>query len=77
MKAGEADQSRFRYQFGACLGVVHGRSFDHCGVMDQGVVYNHEDLAANMWINEKELNGASGVDDDGNGYADDIYGYNS
>ena len=29
-----------------------------------------------MWINEKELNGASGVDDDGNGYADDIYGYN-
>lgn len=45
-------------------------------VMDQGVVYNHEDLAANMWINEKELNGASGVDDDGNGYADDIYGYN-
>ena len=45
-------------------------------VMDKGVVYNHEDLAANMWINEKELNGASGVDDDGNGYADDIYGYN-
>ena len=45
-------------------------------VMDQGVVYNHEDLAANMWINEKEQNGAPGVDDDGNGYVDDIYGYN-
>lgn len=45
-------------------------------VMDEGVVYNHEDLAANMWINEKELNGVSGVDDDGNGYVDDIYGYN-
>lgn len=45
-------------------------------VMDQGVVYNHEDLAANMWINEKELKGSEGVDDDDNGYADDIYGYN-
>lgn len=45
-------------------------------VMDQGVVYNHEDLATNMWINEKELKGSEGVDDDGNGYVDDIYGYN-
>ena len=29
-----------------------------------------------MWVNEKELKGQSGVDDDGNGYVDDIYGYN-
>ena len=33
-------------------------------------------LAANMWVNEAELNGTPGVDDDGNGYVDDIYGYN-
>lgn len=45
-------------------------------VVDQGVKYDHEDLAANMWINKAELNGTEGVDDDANGYVDDIYGYN-
>lgn len=45
-------------------------------VLDQGVDYNHEDLAANMWTNEAELNGQAGVDDDGNGYVDDVHGYN-
>lgn len=45
-------------------------------VMDEGVKYNHPDLAANMWVNQKELNGQEGVDDDGNGVKDDIYGYN-
>ncbi len=44
-------------------------------VIDTGVDYNHEDLASNMWKNEKELNGTPGVDDDGNGFVDDIYGY--
>lgn len=45
-------------------------------IIDGGVDYNHEDLAANMYINEAELNGTPGVDDDGNGYVDDVYGYN-
>ena len=45
-------------------------------VLDEGVQYNHEDLRNNMWVNEAELNGASGVDDDGNGYKDDVYGFN-
>ena len=45
-------------------------------VVDQGVTSDHEDLAANMWVNEAELNGTPGVDDDGNGYVDDVYGYN-
>jgi len=45
-------------------------------IHDEGVDYKHEDLAANMWINVAELNGLPGVDDDGNGYIDDIYGYN-
>ncbi len=43
-------------------------------VIDTGVDYTHPDLAANMWVNTAEFNGAAGVDDDGNGYVDDIYG---
>ena len=45
-------------------------------VVDNCVQWDHPDLAANMWVNEAELNGTPGVDDDGNGYVDDIYGYN-
>lgn len=45
-------------------------------VMDGGIQYDHPDLRDNMWINEAELNGLPGVDDDNNGYVDDIYGYN-
>lgn len=44
-------------------------------VMDEGVYYDHPDLAANMWVNDAELTGAAGVDDDGNGYVDDVYGW--
>lgn len=44
-------------------------------VIDSGIKYNHPDLKDNMWVNEKELHGAAGVDDDQNGYVDDIYGY--
>jgi len=44
-------------------------------VIDTGVNYTHPDLASNMWKNQAELNGTSGVDDDNNGYIDDIYGY--
>lgn len=44
-------------------------------IIDGGVDYNHVDLSDAMWINEIEMSGTSGVDDDGNGYIDDIYGY--
>ncbi len=44
-------------------------------VIDTGVDYNHPDLKDNMWSNAAELNGKAGVDDDGNGYVDDVYGY--
>jgi len=44
-------------------------------VLDTGVDYNHEDLAANIWINQLEYEGESDVDDDENGYIDDVYGY--
>lgn len=45
-------------------------------VLDEGIDYNHEDLNANMWVNAAEREGEEGVDDDGNGYRDDIHGYN-
>jgi subtilisin family serine protease len=45
-------------------------------IVDEGVKYNHPDLQGNMWVNSKEYNGKKGVDDDGNGFVDDIYGYN-
>ena len=45
-------------------------------IIDGGVDVTHEDLAANMFANEAELNGTPGVDDDGNGYVDDIWGFN-
>ncbi|MFH2104625.1 MAG: S8 family serine peptidase [Parcubacteria group bacterium] len=43
-------------------------------VIDTGVDYNHEDLASNIWTNSGEIAGNS-IDDDGNGYVDDIHGY--
>jgi subtilisin family serine protease len=44
------------------------------GVIDTGVDYNHLDLVDNMWTNPGEIP-ANGVDDDGNGYVDDIHGW--
>ena len=44
-------------------------------VCDEGVKYTHPDLAANMWVNTGEIAG-NGMDDDGNGYVDDIHGWN-
>ncbi|MGB2809250.1 MAG: S8 family serine peptidase [Sedimentisphaerales bacterium] len=44
-------------------------------VIDSGVDYDHEDLAANIWINEAKYYGDPDVDDEGNGYVDDVYGY--
>lgn len=43
-------------------------------VLDSGVDYTHPDLAANMWSNVNEIAG-NGIDDDGNGFTNDVYGY--
>ena len=45
-------------------------------VVDTGVDHNHEDLKDIMWRNEKEIQG-NGIDDDNNGYIDDIHGINT
>ncbi len=43
-------------------------------VIDTGVDYTHPDIKDNMWVNTKEIPD-NGIDDDGNGFIDDIYGY--
>ena len=45
-------------------------------VVDGGIMTDHPDLKDNMWVNEAEQNGQMGIDDDLNGYVDDIHGYN-
>ncbi|MBK8807012.1 MAG: S8 family serine peptidase [Bacteroidales bacterium] len=45
-------------------------------VIDGGVDYRHQDLAASMWKNDAEAKGIAGVDDDNNGFVDDIHGWN-
>jgi subtilisin family serine protease len=44
-------------------------------VLDTGVDVNHPDLKDNMWTNADEIP-SNGLDDDGNGYVDDVYGWN-
>lgn len=43
-------------------------------VIDTGVNYDHPDLVANIWTNTNEIAG-DGIDNDGNGYVDDVHGY--
>jgi subtilisin family serine protease len=43
-------------------------------VVDSGVDYSHPDLAANIWVNSAEIPG-NGIDDDQNGYIDDVHGW--
>lgn len=43
-------------------------------VIDTGIDYMHPDLAENIWVNENEIPG-DGIDNDNNGYIDDIYGW--
>ncbi|MFY8215375.1 MAG: S8 family peptidase, partial [Chthoniobacterales bacterium] len=45
-------------------------------VIDTGILATHEDLSANMWVNPGEIPG-NGVDDDSNGYVDDVHGVNA
>jgi cell wall-associated protease len=44
-------------------------------IIDSGMDIEHEDLIGKIWVNEKEIPG-NGIDDDGNGYIDDVHGWN-
>lgn len=67
------------------LGVSVDRAYQEFGnsakrkvivaVIDSGVDINHPDLKDNIWVNEDEIPG-NGIDDDKNGYIDDIHGWN-
>lgn len=51
-----------------------GSSTVYIGIIDEGYMYTHEDLAANAGVNPYEIAG-NGTDDDGNGLIDDVYGW--
>lgn len=44
-------------------------------VFDDGAYVDHEELRNQLWINDAEARGQPGVDDDGNGYVDDLHGW--
>jgi thermitase len=48
----------------------------YVGIIDGGIQFDHEDLAANIWTNPGEIPG-NGIDDDGDGYVDDVHGWNA
>ncbi|MDP9348515.1 MAG: S8 family serine peptidase [Gemmatimonadota bacterium] len=65
-------------QYGSQAGEAWAADHTDCGtvyvgIIDEGYYYDHEDLQANAGTNPGET--ANGVDDDGNGYVDDVYGW--
>jgi subtilisin family serine protease len=66
--------NQYGSQAGEAWAVNHTGSSTVCvGVIDEGVMYAHLDLSANIWTNPGEV--VDGVDNDGNGYVDDVRGW--
>ena len=60
----------------AAWDLATGTSEFAVAIVDIGIEHQHEDLVPNRWENAAEVSGSFGVDDDGNGYVDDLYGWN-
>lgn len=72
------DASSPANQYGSQAAEAWGAGHTDCsnvvvGVIDEGIYYNHEDLTANIWVNPYDP--ADGIDNDGNGYVDDVRGW--
>jgi subtilisin family serine protease len=76
--AGELPSSKLwgisKIQSPTAWNVTRGSADVIVAVVDTGIDFNHPALKGNMWINAAEQNGRAGVDDDGNGYVDDVHG---
>ncbi|MCH8012646.1 MAG: S8 family serine peptidase [Candidatus Marinimicrobia bacterium] len=59
----------------AAWDISHGDSIILIGIVDTGMDMDHPDLEVNYFVNEVEFNGEEGIDDDGNGYVNDISGW--
>ena len=76
------DDTYFSEQWGLTVmetpeawGITTGTPDTVIAVIDTGVDYLHADLVDNIWVNEAEITGEDELDDDGNGYVDDCYGW--
>jgi subtilisin family serine protease len=66
--------NQFGSQAGEAWAAGHtGSSSVYIGIIDEGIQFTHPDLAANIWTNPFDL--VDGVDNDGNGYIDDVHGW--
>ena len=74
---GSATTPANQYGSGAATAWANGKtgsSSVYIGIIDEGYMYTHTDLAGNAGVNPKEIAG-NGIDDDGNGLKDDVYGW--
>lgn len=72
---GMTTSNQYGSQAAAAWALGHtGSSTVYVGIIDEGYMYTHEDLAANAGTNPGEIAG-DGIDNDGNGYVDDVYGW--
>ena len=74
------DATTTKNQYGCQAGEAWAKGYTgsasvYVGIIDEGYMYTHEDLSANAETNPFEIAG-NGKDDDGNGYIDDVYGWN-